>query len=73
MMGAAFGPWFLDRMNVTDPIARGVAFGTISHGIGTAQAAAESELSGAIAGAAIGLAGVMTALLAPHVLPLIIR
>jgi predicted murein hydrolase (TIGR00659 family) len=73
MLGAAFGPWFLDRMRVTDPVARGVAFGTISHGIGTAQAAAESELSGAIAGAAIGLAGVMTALLAPHILPLLIR
>lgn len=73
MLGAAFGPWFLDRMKVTDPIARGVAFGTISHGIGTAQAAAECEISGAIAGAAIGIAGIMTALLAPEILPLLTR
>jgi putative effector of murein hydrolase len=73
MMGAAIGPWFLDRLRVTDPVARGVAFGTISHGIGTAQAAAESEVSGAIAGAAIGVAGVMTALLAPQILPLLLR
>jgi putative effector of murein hydrolase len=73
MMGAAIGPWFLDRLRVTDPVARGVAFGTISHGIGTAQAAAESEVSGAIAGAAIGIAGVMTALLAPEILPLLTR
>jgi putative effector of murein hydrolase len=73
MMGAAIGPWFLDCLRVTDPIARGIAFGTISHGIGTAQAASESEVSGAIAGAAIGIAGVMTALLAPQILPLLIR
>jgi putative effector of murein hydrolase len=73
MIGAAFGPWFLDRIKVTDPVARGVAFGTIAHGIGTAQAAAESDISGAAAGAAIGLAGVMTALLAPQILPLLIR
>jgi putative effector of murein hydrolase len=73
MMGAAFGPWFLDRIKVGDPVARGVAFGTISHGQGAAQAAAESEISGAIAGVAIGLAGVTTALLAPQILPLLIR
>ncbi len=73
MMGAAFGPWCLDRVKVTDPVARGVAFGTISSGIGTAQAAAESDLSGAIAGAAIGLAGVVTALFAPLVVPVLVR
>jgi putative effector of murein hydrolase len=60
-------------MKITDPVARGVAYGTISHGIGTAQAASESGTSGAIAGAAIGLAGVMTALLAPQILPLVLR
>jgi len=73
MMGAAVRPWFLDRVRVTDPVARGLAYGTISHGIGTVQAAAESELSGAIAGAAIGLAGILTALVAPGILPLFIR
>ena len=73
MLGAAIGPWFLDRLRVTDPVARGVAFGTISHGIGTAQAATESELSGAIAGTAIGMGGVITALVAPQILPLLIR
>jgi putative effector of murein hydrolase len=73
MIGAMFGPWFLDRIKITDPVARGVAFGTISHGIGTAQAAAECELSGAIAGAAIGIAGVMTALVAPQILPVLLR
>jgi len=73
MTGAAFGPWFLDRIKVTDPVARGVAFGSISHGQGTAQAAAESEVSGATAGVAMGLAGVTTALLAPQILPLLIR
>jgi len=73
MIGAAFGPWFLDRLRVVDPVARGAALGTIAHGQGTAQAAAESEVSGATAGLAIGLAGITTALLAPQLLPLVIR
>ena len=71
MMGASFGPWLMDRLGITNPISRGLALGTISHGQGTAQAAAESELSGAIAGVAMGLGAVCTSLAAPWIVPLL--
>lgn len=69
--GAAFGPWLLDRCRIASPLARGLALGTISHGIGTAQAATENELAGAVAGVAMGLGAVCTALAAPYIVPLL--
>ena len=69
--GAALGPWLLDRAHVRSAIARGVAFGSIAHGIGTAQAAAESELSGAIAGVSLGIGAVVTSVLAPVLMRLL--
>ncbi len=71
MLGASFGPWLMDRLAITNPISRGLALGTISHGQGTAQAATESELSGAIAGVAMGLGAVCTSLAAPWIVPLL--
>ena len=71
--GAAVGPWLLDRMNVRSAIARGVAMGAIAHGIGTAQAAAESELAGAVAGVSLGIGAVLTALAAPLLVSLLAR
>ena len=70
MIGASFGPWFMDRLRITHPVSRGLAFGAIAHGQGTAQAATEGELSGAIAGVAMGLGAVCTALAAPWIVPL---
>ncbi len=63
--GAVVGPWVLDRLEIRDTRARGMALGTASHGIGTARALAESQTSGAFAGLAMGLNGVVTALLVP--------
>lgn len=69
MIGAAFGPWLMDHCLITHPAARGLAFGTISHSIGTAQAATESEFTGAVAGVAIGLGAACTAVAAPYLVP----
>lgn len=63
--GTVLGPLVLDRVGVKNPLARGLALGTISHGQGTAQAALESELAGAVASVAMGLAAIFTSLLAP--------
>jgi putative effector of murein hydrolase len=63
--GAVFGTLILDRLGVKDPRARGLALGTASHGIGTARALQESETAGAFSGLAMGLNGVVTALLVP--------
>jgi putative effector of murein hydrolase len=63
--GTVLGPVVLDRLGVRSPLARGLALGTISHGQGTAQAALENETSGAVAGVAMGISAILTALLAP--------
>jgi len=63
--GTVLGPVVLDRIGVASPLARGVALGTISHGQGTAQAALESEATGAVASLAMGISAILTALLAP--------
>ena len=70
MMGASFGPWLMDRLDITHPVSRGLALGTISHGQGTAQAASESELSGAVAAVAMGLGAICTSLAAPWLIAL---
>src|SRR5580700_1462768 len=72
MIGAAFGPWLLDRARITHPLSRGLALGTISHGQGTAQAATESEFAGAVAGVAMGLGAICTSLAAPYLIPLLV-
>jgi putative effector of murein hydrolase len=50
---------------------RGFALGVTSHGIGTARAFQVSEEMGAFSGLAMGLSGVLTALLLPFVLKLL--
>lgn len=72
MIGASFGPWLMDRLGITSPISRGLALGTISHGQGTAQAASENELSGAIGGVAMALGAVCTSLAAPWIVPILV-
>ena len=69
MTGAAFGPALLDRLGVTDPMARGLAMGAASHGQGTARILQESEEAGATAGIAMGL----TALIMASTMPLLAK
>lgn len=65
VLGAVAGPPFLDAIGVRDPAARGLALGSAAHGLGTARAMEEGEAQGASAALAIGLQGVVTALLTP--------
>lgn len=71
MIGAMLGPRLMDATGIHDPLSRGLALGTISHGQGTAQAVMEGELQGAAAGIAMGLAAVFTALIAPFLVPIL--
>jgi putative effector of murein hydrolase len=73
ILGAMFGPWMLDRAGVRDPIARGLAFGTVATGIGTAQAAMEGEIQGAVAGVAMGAAAVVVSVVAPLLVPRLLQ
>lgn len=65
ILGAVFGPELLRACGIKDEKAMGLALGTASHGIGTGRALKEGETIGAYSGLAMGLAGVITAILAP--------
>ena len=47
VIGASIGPSVLNASGISDQRSRGLALGAISHGIGTAQAATESETTAA--------------------------
>lgn len=65
LVGAAFGVTVLQWVRVRHDVAIGVALGTASHGMGTARSLAISETAGGFSGLAMGLNGLVTALLAP--------
>lgn len=66
--GAILGPWVLDRIGVTDLRARGIAMGSVTHGIGTARALQESRTEGAFSALCMGLTAVATSVLVPLLL-----
>lgn len=63
--GAMVGPIILSALGVFRPDARGVALGTVSHGIATARAFSENELAGCWATLAMCLNAILTAILVP--------
>jgi predicted murein hydrolase (TIGR00659 family) len=65
IIGAMLAGPLLDLVGIRDPRARGLAAGVAAHGIGTARAFQIDELSGTFAGIAMGLNGLVTALLVP--------
>ncbi|MCD8501208.1 MAG: LrgB family protein [Bacillaceae bacterium] len=69
-IGTMFGPWVLSKAGITHPLSRGLSLGTISHGQGTAQAAIEGELQGAVAAVGMGLAAILTSMILPFLLPI---
>lgn len=64
-LGSVLGLTLLTWFNIHDPVARGLAMGTVSHGQGTAMALLEGEQQGSMSGLAMGLAGIFTSVLAP--------
>jgi putative effector of murein hydrolase len=70
MLGAMFGPTVLSWARIREPLARGIALGTISHAQGTAVALQEHEVSGAVATLALLGAALSTAAMLPIVLPI---
>lgn len=70
MLGAIIARPLLDLLRVRSQATRGFALGVASHGIGTARAFQVSEETGAFAGLAMGLAALLTAVLAPLLLEL---
>jgi predicted murein hydrolase (TIGR00659 family) len=68
--GAVCARWVFDLLKIEDHSIRGFALGVTSHGIGTARAFQVSEEMGAFSGLAMGVSGVLTALLLPFALKL---
>jgi len=66
------GPWFLSRIRITDPVARGLAVGTTAHGQGTAMMLHEGDTQGALSGVAMALAAIFTSFVAPVVVPWVV-
>ncbi len=61
----------LNLLRITDPAARGLAAGTAGSGIGASQVIPQHPAAAAFAGVAIGLNGLLTALLAPIIVLLL--
>ncbi len=70
ILGATLAPGILRWMRVTDDSVAGFALGVTAHGIGTARGFQVSEEMGAFAGLAMGLSGILMALLLPFLLKL---
>jgi predicted murein hydrolase (TIGR00659 family) len=68
ILGAVAGTGVLRLVGIVDPKATGFAMGLASHGIGTARALELGEIQGAFAGLAMGLNGLLTAVLLPLIL-----
>jgi putative effector of murein hydrolase len=68
ILGAIVVTPLFDALGLEDFRARGFAAGVAAHGIGTARAFQVNELAGTFAGIAMGLNGLLTALLVPALL-----
>jgi predicted murein hydrolase (TIGR00659 family) len=65
IIGAILVTPLFNALGIHDKEARGFAVGLAAHGIGTARAFQVSDVSGAFAGVAMALNGLMTAFLVP--------
>ncbi|MGN0729448.1 LrgB family protein [Treponema sp.] len=64
-LGNLFAVQICRVFRITDPVAKGVAIGTSSHALGTSKAVEIGEVEGAMSGLSIGIAGILTVILAP--------
>ena len=69
-LGAIMVPLVMKAARLKDPVAKGVAIGTAAHALGTAKAVEMGETEGAMSGLSIGIAGLITVVLAPILLAL---
>lgn len=65
ILGSIIGPPIMKLMKIKSPVAKGLALGASSHGIGTAAAIQMGAIEGALSGLAIGIMGLITSILLP--------
>lgn len=61
------GPMLCNCLHLTDDIAKGAAYGTAGHVIGTTRAMEQSDLAGAVSSFSLVVAGLLTAIVFPIV------
>lgn len=71
MLGSICGPGLCHMLRLTHPAARGTAFGTASHVIGTARAAELGETEEAAGSLALVVAGILTVIAVPAFIPML--
>ena len=64
IIGALLAPALCRLLRIHDPVVQGVAIGTSSHAIGTTRALEMGDVQGAMSSVSIGVAGILTSLLA---------
>lgn len=65
IFGSIAGPIVMKVLGIESRIAKGLALGASAHGLGTSVAIRIGAVEGALSGLAIGLMGIMTAILVP--------
>jgi len=65
IFGSIVGPFVMKVLGIESRIAKGLALGASSRGVGTSVAIQIGAVEGALSGLAIGLMGIMTAILVP--------
>ena len=63
ILGNISGPALCRLFHLDSEVAQGVAFGTSSHVVGTAKATELSQLTGAVSGLSLTVAGIITAVI----------
>lgn len=65
VLGNMIGEVICKVFRITEPISKGLAFGSAAHAIGTARAIEIGEVEGAMSGLAIAVSGIFTVCLVP--------
>lgn len=65
IIGSIIGPAVCRIFRINNKVAIGVAIGTASHAVGTSKALELGEVEGAMSSLSIGIAGIVTVILAP--------
>ena len=68
IVGVVFSPWIFGIARIKEDAVKGLTLGIFAHGIGTAKALQISERAGAFASLALGINGVVTAIILSLVL-----
>jgi len=63
--GAIMAQVVFSALKIKDKVAIGIAIGTSAHAVGTAKAIEMGEIEGGMSGLAIGVAGLITVIIAP--------